>query len=213
MNKFIVFEGLDGSGKTTQLKLLGNSLKKIKKDFFLTREPGGTHISEMIRDILVQKNINEISPNTELLLIYAARYEHIKNKILPNLKKRIVICDRFYYSTFCYQIFANKIPQARLNYLHKYFGFNLYPDLNIFINIDSKTSIKRSLKVKKLENRFEKKSKNFHKIVQVAFENISKKKKVVEFNGNESERDLHKKIIDYLNNKKFFNFQLPYSLG
>ena len=213
MNKFIVFEGLDGSGKTTQLKLLGNSLKKIKKDFFLTREPGGTNISEMIRNILVQKNINEISPNTELLLIYAARYEHIKNKILPNLKKRIVICDRFYYSTFCYQIFANKIPQARLNYLHKYFGFNLYPDLNIFINIDSKTSIKRSLKVKKLENRFEKKSKNFHKIVQVAFENISKKKKVVEFNGNESERDLHKKIIDYLNNKKFFNFLLPYSLG
>ena len=105
----------------------------------------------MIRNILVQKNINEISPNTELLLIYAARYEHIKNKILPNLKKRIVICDRFYYSTFCYQIFANKIPQARLNYLHKYFGFNLYPDLNIFINIDSKTSIKRSLNKKKLE--------------------------------------------------------------
>ena len=213
MNKFIVFEGLDGSGKTTQLKLLGNSLKKIKKDFFLTREPGGTNLSEMIRNILVQKNINEISPNTELLLIYAARYEHIKNKILPNLKKRIVICDRFYYSTFCYQIFANKIPQARLNYLHKYFGFNLYPDLNIFINIDSKTSIKRSLNVKKLENRFEKKSRNFHKIVQVAFESISKKKKVVEFNGNESERDLHKKIIDYLNNKKFFNFLLPYSLG
>ena len=167
----------------------------------------------MIRNILVQKNINEISPNTELLLIYAARYEHIKNKILPNLKKRIVICDRFYYSTFCYQIFANKIPQARLNYLHKYFGFNLYPDLNIFINLDSKTSIKRSLKVKKLENRFETKSRNFHKIVQVAFESISKKKKVVEFNGNESERDLHKKIIDYLNNKKFFNFLLPYSLG
>ena len=106
MNKFIVFEGLDGSGKTTQLKLLGNSLKKIKKDFFLTREPGGTHFSEMIRNILVQKNINEISPNTELLLIYAARYEHIKNKILPNLKKRIVICDRFYYSTFC-SIYSN----------------------------------------------------------------------------------------------------------
>ena len=213
MKKFITFEGIDASGKSTQIKIIYKILKKKNKKVFLTREPGGTHISEMIRNILVQKNINEISPNTELLLIYAARYEHIKNKILPNLKKRIVICDRFYYSTFCYQIFANKIPQARLNYLHKYFGFNLYPDLNIFINIDPKTSIKRSLKIKKLENRFEKKSRNFHKIVQVAFESISQKKKVVEFNGNESERDLHKKIIDYLNNKKFFNFLLPYSLG
>ena len=73
MKKFIVFEGLDGSGKTTQVKLLANSLKKIKKDFFLTREPGGTPISEMIRDILVQKKKSEISPSTELLLIYAAR--------------------------------------------------------------------------------------------------------------------------------------------
>ena len=88
MKKFIVFEGLDGSGKTTQVKLLASSLKKIKKDFLLTREPGGTNISEQIRNILVQKNNNKISPNTELLLIYAARYEHIKNIILPNLKKK-----------------------------------------------------------------------------------------------------------------------------
>ena len=81
MKKFIVFEGLDGSGKTTQVKLLGNSLKKIKKDFLLTREPGGTDTSERIRKILVQKNNNYISPHTELLLIYAARYEHVKEII------------------------------------------------------------------------------------------------------------------------------------
>ncbi|MBD22677.1 MAG: dTMP kinase [Alphaproteobacteria bacterium] len=213
MKKFIVFEGLDGSGKTTQVNLLADSLKKIKKDFFLTREPGGTIISERIRKILVQKNKSDISPQAELLLIYAARYEHVKNKIIPNLQKRIVICDRFFYSTYCYQIFASKIPPIHLNYLHKHFGFNLFPDLNILINTDTKISIKRSLKIKKLENRFETKSNTFHKSVQIAFKNLSKKRKVVEFNGNENEIDLHKNIIDYLNNKKFFNFLLPYAVS
>ena len=80
MNKFIAFEGLDGSGKTTQVKLLAGSLKKIKKIFFVTREPGGTLISEMIRKILVEKNSTKISANTELLLIYAARHEHLEKK-------------------------------------------------------------------------------------------------------------------------------------
>ena len=212
MKKFIVFEGLDGSGKTTQVKLLANSLKKIKKDFYLTREPGGTNTSEKIREILVKKKKFEISPKSELLLIYAARYEHIKKIIIPNLKQRIVICDRFFYSTYCYQILANEIPYSRLKYLHKYFGFNLFPDLNIFINTDPKISIKRSLTVKKLENRFENKGKAFHKIVHSGFLNLSKKKKVVEFDGNSNQIDLHMKIIDYLNKKRFLGFLLPYSL-
>ena len=212
MKKFIVFEGLDGSGKTTQVKLLANSLKKINKDYFLSREPGGTVISELIRDILVQKKSTEISPYAELLLIYASRYEHLKNKIIPNLKKRIVICDRFFYSTYCYQIFAHKIPVARLKYLHKYFGFNLYPDLNIFINTDPILSIKRSLKIKEQENRFEKKEKSFHKNVHKAFISLSKKKKVLKFDGNINEFDLHKNIIDCLNKRQTFNFSLPYAI-
>ena len=110
MKKFITFEGMDGSGKSTQVELLGKSLKKINEDCFLTREPGGTTISEKIRSILVNETIEDIKPKTELLLIYAARHQHIKEKLLPNLKKRIVICDRFYHSTFCYQILSNSIP-------------------------------------------------------------------------------------------------------
>ena len=176
MKKFIVFEGLDGSGKTTQVKLLGNSLKKIKKEFLLTREPGGTDTSEQIRKILVQKNNNYISPNTELLLIYAARYENIKNIILHNLKNKIVICDRFYYSTFCYQIFANKIPKARLDYLHKHFGFNLFPDLNILIKTDPKISIQRSLRVKKKRIDSKKKVKIFIKLLRLVFIILPKKR-------------------------------------
>ena len=97
--------------------------------------------------------------------------------------------------------------------MHKHFGFNLFPDLNILINTDPNVSIKRSLEIKKIENRFEKKSKIFHKSVHTAFQNLSKKKKVVEFNGNENEKELHTKIIDYVNKRKIFDFFLPYSFG
>ena len=88
MKNFIAFEGLDGCGKTTQIKLFATSLKKAKKDYFLTREPGGTKLSEKVREILVKKDKESFSSITELLLIYAARHEHLKKKIIPNLKKK-----------------------------------------------------------------------------------------------------------------------------
>ena len=87
MNNFIAFEGLDGCGKTTQIKLFAASLKKAKKDYFLTREPGGTKLSEKVREILVKRGGDNFSSMTELLLIYAARHEHLKEKVIPNLKK------------------------------------------------------------------------------------------------------------------------------
>ncbi len=211
MNNFIAFEGLDGCGKTTQIKLFAASLKKAKKDYFLTREPGGTKLSEKVREILVKRGGDNFSSMTELLLIYAARHEHLKEKVIPNLKKKIVLCDRFFYSTYCYQIFANNISMSYLNFLHKNFAFNLLPDINILLQIDPKISIKRSLKIKNIENRFEKKSKFFHKKVSVGFESISKKKNVFKFDGNAEINVLHRNIIDLINKKKFFDFILPYA--
>ena len=87
MKKFITFEGGEGSGKSTQSKLLSKSLQKINEKNFLTREPGGTEVSEKIRNLLVRKSKIDLLPETELLLIYAARHEHVKKKIIPNLKK------------------------------------------------------------------------------------------------------------------------------
>ena len=212
MNKFIAFEGLDGSGKTTQVKLFAVSLKKAKKDYFLTREPGGTKLSEKVREILVKKDKESFSSITELLLIYAARHEHLKEKIIPNLKKRIVLCDRFFYSTYCYQIFANNLPMNYLKYLHKNYAFNLLPDINILLQIDPKISIKRSLKIKNIENRFEKKNRNFHNKVSAGFESISQKQNVLKFDGNVQINVLHRNIIDLMNKKKIFNFSLPYAV-
>ena len=87
MNKFITFEGGEGSGKSTQAKLLEKSFKKLNLKTILTREPGGTDFSEKIRKIILQKN-SKISAESELLLIYASRHEHLEKKIIPNLKKK-----------------------------------------------------------------------------------------------------------------------------
>ena len=99
MNKFITFEGGEGSGKSTQAKLLEKSFKKLNLKTILTREPGGTDFSEKIRELILQKNTSKISAESELLLIYASRHEHLEKKIIPNLKKKYVICDRFIH--FC----------------------------------------------------------------------------------------------------------------
>ena len=109
MKKFIAFEGIDGSGKSTQLRLLAKSLEIGGLKFFCTREPGGSNVSELIRKILVKRQKENILPLTELLLIYAARNEHLKKKVVPNLKNRIVLCDRYFYSTYCYQIITSNI--------------------------------------------------------------------------------------------------------
>ena len=110
VEKFVTFEGGEGCGKSTQIKLLSKSLKKIGENHILTREPGGTKISEKIRNLLVKEKNQKLFPETELLLIYAARHEHLKQIIMPNLKKKkIVICYRLFYSKYSYQIIDNNI--------------------------------------------------------------------------------------------------------
>ena len=88
MKKFITFEGGEGSGKTTQCKLLSNSLLKINEENMLTREPGGTVFSEKIRKILVNNNQLDLTVDSEILLIYAARHDHLKKVIIPSLRKK-----------------------------------------------------------------------------------------------------------------------------
>jgi dTMP kinase len=117
--------------------------------FFCTREPGGSYVSELIRKILVKRHKENILPLTELLLIYAARNEHLEKKVVPNLKNRIVLCDRYFYSTYCYQILTSNIPLSMLDYLHRKVTNNLMPDLTLVIDIDFDIGIKRSLKKKK----------------------------------------------------------------
>ncbi len=214
VEKFVTFEGGEGCGKSTQIKLLSKSLKKIGENHILTREPGGTKISEKIRNLLVKEKNQKLFPETELLLIYAARHEHLKQIIMPNLKKKkIVICDRFFYSTYSYQIIANNLEERKLKFLHKNFADNIFPDITILIDIDPKIGISRSLSRKNLENRFELKSKNFHNVVRKTYLKLSQNNSdIFKINGNNTRQAIHKKIVDHLNNRKVSQKTLPYSV-
>ncbi len=209
MKKFITFEGGEGAGKSTQAKLLSKSLSFINEKNFLTREPGGTKVSDKIRKILVEGKKNDISPDVELLLIYASRHQHLREKIIPSLKEKTVICDRYIHSTISYQ-FDIKDFAKKLNFFQQHFAFNLMPDLTILLDIVPDDGLKRSLKIKKKETRFEKKNKIFHERIRENFLKLSKKhKNIYKIDASLSKKVIHKEIINHLNTLLFFKRKLP----
>ena len=209
MKKFITFEGGEGSGKWTQAKLLSKSLSSINENNLLTREPGGTKVSDKIRKILVEDKNSNISSDVELLLIYASRHQHLKEKIIPSLKEKTVICDRYIHSTISYQ-FDIKNFSKKLDFFHKNFAFNLMPDLTILLDLAPDIGLKRSLKIKNKETRFENKDKIYHEKIRKNFLRLSKKyKNMYKIDASSSKKVIHKEIIDHLNNLLFFKRKLP----
>ena len=179
---FIVFEGVEGCGKSYQSKKLFNNLKKIKIDTVLTREPGGTKSAELIRNLILKdyfkdSNLEKFDKYTDTLLYLAARNEHVKIKILPSLKnKKVVICDRFVDSTIAYQVYGKKVKSNFIENIHKEIIGKLKPNLVFILKVSSKSSRKRLLKIKK-KNRYDNFSKSFYTKAQNAFIKIAKKKK------------------------------------
>ena len=209
MKKFITFEGGEGAGKSTQAKLLSKSLLSVNENNLLTREPGGTKVSDKIRKILVENKNNNISSDVELLLIYASRHQHLKEKIIPSLKEKTVICDRYIHSTISYQ-FDIKDFEKKLDFFHKNFAFNLMPDLTILLDLAPDIGLKRSLKIKNKETRFENKDKIYHEKIRKNFLRLSKKyKNMYKIDASSSKKVIHKEIIDHLNNLLFFKRKLP----
>ena len=151
---FIVFEGVEGCGKSYQSKKLFKFLKKKKIASILTREPGGTKSAEMIRNLILKDYFNKSSKNkfdkyTDTLLYLAARNEHVKNMIFPSLKKNmVIICDRFVDSTLAYQVYGKKVNYNFVNNIHKEILNGLKPNLTFILKVSSKSSNKR-LKKKK----------------------------------------------------------------
>ncbi len=147
---FITFEGIDGSGKTTQSKLLANHFKQIhgENNVVSTREPGGTDFAEKIRGVLLTNNIDPIS---ELLLIISMRHEHMKKLILPALAEgKIVICDRFIDSTIAYQGYGFGVDLKLIEDLHRLAGVR-YPDITFILDIDVKVGLSRAKDKNKYE--------------------------------------------------------------
>jgi len=152
---FISFEGIDGSGKSTQAKRLAEQLENLGYECVLTREPGGSTGAEEIRALLVQGDTNRWSPETEILLFNAARRDHLEKTIQPALVAgKIVITDRFADSTRIYQGVARSELSEFVNDLHA-LAIQTNPDLTFIIDADPKDALKRGLARGSGEDRFE----------------------------------------------------------
>ena len=205
---FIVFEGVEGCGKSYQSLKLFKNLKKKKIKALLTREPGGTKSAELIRNLILKDYFNnskkeKFDKYTDTLLYLAARNEHVKNIIKPALdKKKIVICDRFVDSTIAYQVYGKKVNFSFINNIHKYILGSLKPDLTFVLKVSKKVSKKR-LAQRRSKNRYDNFSQSFYDKVQNSFIKIAKNRKdyyILNSSANNSnlEKEIYKITSKYL---------------
>ena len=204
---FVVFEGIEGSGKSYQAKVLYNRLKKINKKVILTREPGGTKSAEIIRKIILkdyfEKNKKiKFDKYTDTLLYLASRNEHVKNKIKPALKQgNIVICDRFIDSTYAYQVEGKKVQNDFIKKIHNQIIGNLRPNLTIVLKVQQKSFVKR-LQKRKTRNRYDNFPTKFYLKAQRSFIKLSKNKKnYVIFDSSNNTTELQNLIFRLIVNR------------
>jgi len=174
---FISFEGGEGSGKSTQLRLLADRLSTLSVDSLSTREPGGSPQSEQIRDLVLQGDNDRWTPMTEALLIAAARAEHVTRVIIPALSKgRWVLCDRFADSSIAYQGAGRGLGTKRIAKLQHLVLGDFKPDLTILLDLPPKLGLARAMEreavLKTGEDRFERAGKQFHKDIRRAYHKI-----------------------------------------
>ena len=201
----IVFEGVEGCGKSFQSKKLFKKLKKKHVDVILTREPGGTKSSELIRNLILKDYFNKNTKDkfdkyTDTLLYLAARNEHIKNKIKPALnKKKVVICDRFTDSTIAYQVHGKKVDIKFINNIHKKILDGVKPNIVFILKVSTKSSRSRLLK-RKTKNRYDNFAQSFYSNAQKSFIRLSKNKKnYYVLDSSLNNNNLEKKIFLIVN--------------
>lgn len=168
----IVIDGPDGCGKTTQIGLLKKRLEEEGKEFLTTREPGGTVISEKIRDILLDNDNHNMSSQCEALLYAAARAQLISEIIIPALNEgKIIVCDRFIHSSLVYQGIGRNLGIDNIADINKFAVAELQPDLTILIDIDYEEGLRRKKNQKKLD-RLENVEDEFHRKVAEGYKHV-----------------------------------------
>ena len=201
--RFITFEGGEGSGKSTQIRLFKKKLAKIG-NVILTREPGGTKESELIRKILVKGKETKFSDEVEILLLYAARKDHLDKVIIPNLKKKnYVLCDRYIDSTFAYQAKGKHSNLKLIRLLNKSITGNFLPSLTFYLDIDPSKGIRRSKRSSNKELRFENMPLSYHQQIRQNFLKLSKKhKRIVKIDASLSKKEIGDTIWKVFNKTK-----------
>jgi dTMP kinase len=212
--KFITFEGLDGSGKSTQIDKLARALRGRGVSVTVTREPGGTATGEKIRHVLLDSKTAGLSPMAEMALMFASRAQHIEEVIRPAITAgRVVICDRFTDSTEAYQGGGRKLGSEPVRELHRILCEDLQPDLTILMDSDVAASVDRARRrnrkqsarssSEKDENRFEQESRAFFSRVRHAYLAMARREsdRVVVVDARGTPLQTHRRIMEVVRSK------------
>ncbi|MCL2353013.1 MAG: dTMP kinase [Defluviitaleaceae bacterium] len=196
---FIVFEGGEGAGKSTQIQMLFEYLSSLGHNVIVTREPGGNPISEAIRGILKDKKNAAMTAETESLLYFAARAQLIADFIKPHLSKGyIILCDRFAMSTFAYQGYAGQLDVDNLKYINNFATEGLTPDATIFLDINPKEGLKRKVEQEALD-RIEEKGIEYHEKVWLGYKKLAEEDdKIVTVDAMMAVDKIHEEIKKYI---------------
>ncbi|HEY6763887.1 MAG TPA: dTMP kinase [Candidatus Sulfotelmatobacter sp.] len=211
--KFITFEGLDGSGKSTQLRKLAQALRASGYEVVETREPGGTAIGEKIRGVLLDSRTAKLTPLAEMALMFASRAQHIAEVIEPAIGAgNIVLCDRFTDSTEAYQGFGRRLGSKPVLELHRLLCADLQPDLTFLLESNLALSVGRARARNQRdlgqanrgdENRFELETQVFFGRVRDGYRSIAKRepRRVVTIDARGTPAQTHRRIVEAMHRK------------
>lgn len=166
---FITFEGTEGSGKSTQIKILARRLTRLGHAVVITREPGGTHFGEQIRKVLLSVQNHGLDPRAELFLYLASRTQHLEEIILPALKNgNVVLCDRFSDATLAYQGFGRRLEMKIVRAASDYAAKGISPDLTLLLDLDVRVGLIR-VRDRGRSNRLDRELREFHERVRTGY--------------------------------------------
>ncbi len=197
---FITFEGTDGSGKTTQIKLLEHYLKQKSFEVVLSREPGGTRVSEIIRDIILDPQNKEIVPLTEMILYAASRAQHVAEVIEPAIESgKIVICDRYVDSSYAYQGGGRGMDLKVIADVNRIAVNGTVPDITFFLDLDPEVAIKRRINSTGAD-RIEQEKLDFHRRVYDGYKKLSilYPDRIKTIDAEKSIEEISLQIINYI---------------
>ena len=201
---FITFEGIEGSGKTTQIQYLVDYFGSLARSCVITREPGGTAIGNKIRSILLDPDSKGMDPTAELLLYMADRAQHIEGLIKPALAEgKIVLCDRYFDATVVYQGYARGLGSDFIKKLHATILANLKPDVTILLDLPPEIGLKRAWKQlnngrrSDEESRFEEEKLEFHQQVRAGYLELAEQEpeRFHIIDAEQDENNVQKQII------------------
>ena len=202
MNKkglFITFEGADGSGKSTQLKMAAEFFQNKGFEVVSTRDPGGTPLGQKIREILLHHD-GKVASYCELFLYLADRAQHVEEKIIPALEEgKVVLCDRYVDSSLAYQGYARGIDAKEILMLNNIVAKSLMPDLTLVFDVSTEVAEKR---VGETKDRLESEAKEFHQKVRYGFLDLAKKfpDRIKVLDANQEIKKVHSDVIEILEN-------------